>query len=188
MDQGIAYDRGLWCPTVGGIWAAERNTSFIESVLSSETVLERAMFLGPALHESSSARSSRLAMTGRDGEDLLYGKSIALVDDDEAVLDAIQGLLEVFDVEVRIYQSGADFLQDNRKVACLIVDCNMPDLSGFDVISELRKRGIELPTIMITAIGDLAIERRAAEMGVKRVLAKPVKTPVLLTALRDAMR
>jgi FixJ family two-component response regulator len=133
------------------------------------------------------AEMSALAMTGKDGEDVLYGKSIALVDDDEAVLDAIQGLLEVFDVEVRTYQSGADFLQDNRKIACLIIDYNMPDLSGFDVISELRKRGIELPTIMITTIGDLAVERRAAEMGVKRVLAKPVKTPVLLTALREAM-
>ena len=127
-------------------------------------------------------------MTGRDGEDVLYGKSIALVDDDEAVLDAIQGLLQVFDVEVRTYQSGADFLRDNPKVACLILDYNMPALNGFDVISELRKRGVELPTIMITALGDLTIERRAAEMGVKQLLGKPLKTPVLLAALREAMR
>ena len=146
------------------------------------------MFRDQALHESSSVRSSRLAMTRRDGEDDLYGKSIALVDDDEAVLDAIRGLLEFFDVDVRTYQSGTDFLRDSPKVACLIVDYNMPALNGFDVISELRKRGVKLPTIMITAVGDLTIERRAAEMGVKQVLAKPVKTPVLLAALRQAMR
>jgi len=146
------------------------------------------MLSGLTLHERFSARSSRLAMTGKDAEDVLYGTSIALVDDDEAVLDAVQGLLEVFDVEVRTYQSGADFLEDNRKIACLIVDYNMPDLNGFDVISELRKRGVPLPTIMITAVVDPTIERRAAELGVRRVLAKPLKTPALLTALRDAMR
>ena len=133
-------------------------------------------------------RSIRLVMTGKGGADVLHGKAIALVDDDEAVRDAIQGLLEVLDVEVRAYQSGIDFLQDGPKVACLILDYNMPDLNGFDVISELRKRGVELPTIMITAIGDLTIERRAAEMGVTRVLAKPIRTPVLLTALRELMR
>lgn len=126
-------------------------------------------------------------MTGKDGEDVLYGKSIALVDDDEAVLDAVQGLLEVFDVEVRTYQSGAAFLQENPKVACLILDYNMPNLNGFDVLSELRHRGVALPTIMITAIGDRTVERRAAEMGVRGVLAKPLKTPVLLKALREAM-
>jgi FixJ family two-component response regulator len=91
-------------------------------------------------------------------------------------------------LEVRTYQSGADFLEDNRKVACLIVDYNMPALNGFEVISELRKRGVPLPTIMITAVVDPTIERRAAELGVRRVLAKPLKTPVLLTVLRDAMR
>ena len=110
-----------------------------------------------------------------------------LVDDDEAVRDAIQGLLEVFDVDVRTYQSGIDFLQDGLNVACLILDYNMPNLNGFEVLSELRERGVELPTIMITAVGDPTIERRAAEMGVKRVLAKPLKTSVLLTALREVM-
>ena len=127
-------------------------------------------------------------MTNRNGDDLLPGKVIALVDDDEAVRDAIQGLLEVFDVHVRTYQSGIDFLQDGAKIACLILDYNMPNLNGFEVLSELQKRGVEVPTIIITAGGDPTIERRAAEMGVKRVLAKPLKTPVLLTALREAMR
>ena len=126
-------------------------------------------------------------MRNRRSDDVLPGKVIALIDDDEAVRDAIQGLLEVFDVDVRTYQSGIDFLQDNPNVACLILDYNMPNLNGFDVLSELRERGEELPTIMITAVGDPTIERRAAEMGVKRVLAKPLKTPVLITALRQLM-
>ena len=183
MDQGAGYDQGLKF-----VFVLRETHFFIESVLSFETVLEHAVLSGSALHEPSSVRSSWLAVMGKDGEDILYGKAIALVDDDEAVRDAIQGLLEVFDVEVRTYQKGIDFLWDNPNVACLVLDYNMPDLNGFDVISELRRRGVKLPTIIITAVGDPTIERRAAEMGVKRVLAKPIKTPVLLSALREAMR
>jgi two-component system response regulator FixJ len=123
----------------------------------------------------------------KHGELILHGKVIALVDDDKAVCDSMQALLEVYDLDVRTYPNGSDFLDDNPNVACLIVDYHMPGLNGLELVLELQKRGIDLPTIMIAAVVDPAIDRGAAELGIRRVLRKPLTAPVLLAALRDVL-
>jgi two-component system, LuxR family, response regulator FixJ len=113
--------------------------------------------------------------------------AIAVVDDDAAVCDSTRFLLETYDFDVHTYQSGADFLRDNPAIACLIVDYHMPGLTGLDVVSELRKRGRAVPTIiMITATTDPIVERRAAELGIRQVLKKPLSNQVLLSTLRCA--
>ena len=112
-------------------------------------------------------------------------RTIAVVDDDTAVCDSTRALLEAYEFDVRIYQSASDFLGDDRKVACLIVDYQMPGLNGLDLVSELRRRGDTVPTIMITATTDPALERRAGELGIQSVLRKPLATRALLAALQD---
>src|SRR6266480_305324 len=89
---------------------------------------------------------------------------VALIDDDAAVCDSMRCLLEAYDLDVQTYQGGPD---------CLIVDCYMPGLDGLELVSELRKRGSQVPIIMITAITNSAVQRRAAELGIKRFLMKP---------------
>jgi two-component system, LuxR family, response regulator FixJ len=110
---------------------------------------------------------------------------IAIVDDDAAVCDSTRVLLEAYDLDVRTYQSAADFLADERHIACLIVDYQMPGLNGLELVSELRRRGNTVPTIMITATTDPALERRAGELGIQNVLRKPLGSRVLLTALEN---
>ena len=111
--------------------------------------------------------------------------AIAVVDDDAAVCDSTRFLLEPYDFDVHTYQSGAEFLRDNPAIACLIVDYHMPGLTGLDVVSELRKRGRAVPTIiMITATTDPFVEHRAAELGVQQVLKKPLSNQVLLSTIR----
>ena len=85
------------------------------------------------------------------------------------------------------YQSGADFLMDDPDVACLIVDYLMPGLNGLEFVSELRKRGSQVPIIIITATTDPNVERRAAALGIKRVLKKPLSNRVLLEAVREEL-
>jgi CheY-like chemotaxis protein len=64
----------------------------------------------------------------------------------------------------------------------------MPGLTGLDVVSELRKRGRTIPTIiMITATTDPIIERRAAELGIREVLKKPLSNQVLLSTIRHQL-
>ena len=112
---------------------------------------------------------------------------IAIVDDDAAVCDSTRSLLEAYDFEVRTYLSGADFLRANPNVALLIVDYQMPGLNGLDVVSELRKRGGGVPTMMVTALIDLTLERRAAELGIGRILQKPVPSEAIFRAIQVAM-
>ena len=112
---------------------------------------------------------------------------VAIVDDDDAVCDSTRLLLEVYDLGVLTYQSGADFLTDDPDVACLIVDYLMPGLNGLEFVSELRKRGSQAPIVMITATTDPTIERRAATLGIKRVLKKPLSNRILLDAIREEL-
>jgi two-component system, LuxR family, response regulator FixJ len=111
------------------------------------------------------------------------GRAVAVVDDDPAVCDSTRFLLEVHDLGVRTYTSGADFFRDDPDIACLIVDYQMPDLNGLEIVSELRKRGSNVPAIMITATANPAVDRRAAELGIRRVLRKPLSNNELLDAI-----
>ena len=112
---------------------------------------------------------------------------VAIVDDDAAVCDSTRLLLEVYDFGVLTYQSGADFLTDDPDVACLIVDYLIPGLNGLELVSELRKRGSQVPIFMITATTDPTVERRATALGVRRVLKKPLSNRVLLDAIREEL-
>jgi two-component system, LuxR family, response regulator FixJ len=115
--------------------------------------------------------------------------AIAIVDDDAAVCDSMRFLLETYDFDVQIYQSGAEFLSDGRRdIACLIVDYHMPVLNGLDLVSEMRRRGTQVPTIiMVTATTDPTVETRAAALRIHLVLKKPLSNSVLLDAINAAL-
>ena len=84
-------------------------------------------------------------------------------------------------------QSGADFFDDAPDIVCLIVDYQMPGLNGLELVSELRKRGSTVPAIMITATTDPMVERRAADLGIRQVLKKPLSNQALLGAIRNEL-
>jgi two-component system, LuxR family, response regulator FixJ len=109
--------------------------------------------------------------------------AIAVIDDDAAVCDSTRFLLETHGLEVYTYESGRDFLKEAHKVDCVVVDYQMPGLTGLECVEELRKRGCVVPSIMITATTDLAVERRAAELGISKVLKKPLSNRELLAAI-----
>ena len=115
-------------------------------------------------------------------------RTIAVIDDDAAVCDSTRLLLETYDFHVRTYQRGADFLRDDPVIACLIVDYYMPEMDGLEVVSELRRQGRRIPAlIMITAAAGPEIERRAAELGIRHVLRKPLSHQILLGTLLDQL-
>jgi len=111
---------------------------------------------------------------------------VAIVDDDPAVRDSMRFLLEAHDFDVQTYESGDDFLKEEPDSACLIIDYHMPGLDAFELVFELRKRGSHVPIILITASTDPVVKRRAAQVGIKRVLEKPVSSEVLLGAIRES--
>ena len=112
------------------------------------------------------------------------GRTIAIVDDDDAVCESTRFLLETYDFGVLTYQSAADFLDDDPDIACLIVDYQMPGMNGLEFLSELRKRGSKVPAIMITATITPPLQRRGSELGIRRFLEKPLSNRTLLDAIQ----
>ena len=84
-------------------------------------------------------------------------------------------MLESFGWSVQPYNSGAEFLADERRRAagCLVLDHHMPGMSGLDVLERLQKEGIEVPTILISGRLDATTRERATRLGVRGQLDKP---------------
>jgi FixJ family two-component response regulator len=107
---------------------------------------------------------------------------VAVIDDDNDVGDVLGGLLETMGYQVETYRSGMDFLADAQfgRLACLVVDQNMPRMTGLEMIQCLTDKGINIPALLITGLHDLDVERKAASLGVMTVLEKPMSHHELL--------
>jgi FixJ family two-component response regulator len=115
---------------------------------------------------------------------------IFIVDDDHATRDSLRLLLETEGFEAQEFAAGRPFLDAARPVRgdCLILDVNMPGMSGLEVLEELRRRGDRLPVIIITGHSDPATRRRAAAGGALAVIEKPHQADLLLALLRAAAK
>jgi FixJ family two-component response regulator len=114
---------------------------------------------------------------------------VFVVDDDPSVRRSIERLIQSIGLEVQTFQSAREFLQRARPEgpACLVLDVRLPGLSGLDLQRELTNRGIQLPTIFITAHGDIPMTVRAMKGGAAEFLTKPFRTRHLLDAIRAAI-
>jgi two-component system response regulator FixJ len=113
---------------------------------------------------------------------------VAVVDDDDAVRDSLQFLLETVGCSVATYSSAAQFLNEARPgdLACLVVDQHMPDLTGLQLIGRLRSEGVTVPIALITGSPSPDLLRLARELGVAKVLEKPLDDDVLLEFVEHA--
>lgn len=100
--------------------------------------------------------------------------TVAVVDDDPAVLDSLRFLLETAGRDVAIYASAREFL-DSRPMrpACLILDHHMPQMTGLELAAKLRTEGRVVPVLLITGSISAAIAERASRLGIEKVLPKP---------------
>lgn len=116
-------------------------------------------------------------------------KFIVVIDDDDAVKDSVGTLLEAHGFSVRCFASGPEFLQSDfqNHTACLLLDYHMPDMTGIDLLIELKRRGFSFPTILITGLSDGMIQKRAYAAGVLEVLRKPTQDKVIVEAVRRAL-
>ena len=113
---------------------------------------------------------------------------IAVVDDDAAIRKALRRLLSSADMNVATFDSGQAFLDSlgNQSPDCLILDLHMPGISGLELLQGLSRIDVVVPTIVITAYDERAIECLAA--GAQVYLRKPVDDQVLLSAIESAIR
>jgi len=106
---------------------------------------------------------------------------VAIVDDDDAVLDSLRFLLEVAGARVATYHSASDYLADAEvRPDCLILDQHMPDMTGLELVERLRADGVQLRVMLITGLNSPPLRGQAAALGVTKVLEKPPAEQELL--------
>jgi FixJ family two-component response regulator len=115
---------------------------------------------------------------------------IAIVDDDDLVRNAVQGLLKSVGLPARAFASAEEFLLSGqqRQTACLIADIRMPGMSGLELQAKLNAERCKIPTIFITAHGDVKMRMQALRAGAVEFLAKPFDDEVLLENVRVALK
>lgn len=114
---------------------------------------------------------------------------VTVIDDDEAVRDSLSMLLESVGHVHQLYSSAIEFLEDleGQPRGCLVLDIRMPGMSGLELQTELRRRGITLPTIFITGHGDISMAVKAMRLGALDFIPKPFHEQELLDRIHEAL-
>ena len=114
---------------------------------------------------------------------------VFVVDDDASVRRSTERLLRPLGFAIQTFASAREFLDGARleRPACLVLDVQMPGLSGLDLQRELTQRGVEIPIIFLTAHGDIPMTVRAMKGGAAEFLTKPVRSRDLLAAIGGAI-
>jgi FixJ family two-component response regulator len=116
-------------------------------------------------------------------------KMVAIVDDDDLMRSALQGLLKSVGLPAQAFASAEDFLKSGqqRQAACLIADIRMPGMSGLELQAQLNAERCRIPIIFITAHGDEKMRMQALRAGAVEFMAKPFNDEALLESVRAAL-
>jgi FixJ family two-component response regulator len=115
---------------------------------------------------------------------------LSLVDDDASVRMATGGLIRAFGFTVEVFTSGEEFLLFGslRITSCLVLDVQMPGMTGLQLQSHLAAAGHRIPIVFITGYPDERIRARALEAGAVAFLNKPFTEDALLTGIRLCLK
>jgi len=115
--------------------------------------------------------------------------TVFVIDDDELVRAAIQGMLKSVGLRSQTFATPHEFLHNNRGEgpSCLVLDVRLPGVSGLDFQRELADAGIRIPIIFITGHGDIPMTVRAMKSGAVEFLTKPFRDQDLLDAIHQAL-
>ena len=116
-------------------------------------------------------------------------QTVYIVDDDADVRESARALLESYDLAVQEFDSARAFLKDFKagRKACLLLDLNMPEMNGLELLEQLRRLKIGLPVIIVTGQGDADVAERARRAGAFAFLQKPVDDS-LIAAVGRALK
>ena len=115
--------------------------------------------------------------------------TVFVVDDDDLVRAAIQGMLKSVGLRSETFGTAQEFLGSKRPdgPSCLVLDVRLPGVSGLDFQRELADAGIRIPIIFITGHGDIPMTVKAMKSGAIEFLTKPFRDQDLLDAIHQAL-
>jgi FixJ family two-component response regulator len=116
-------------------------------------------------------------------------KLVAIVDDDDSVRIALEGLLKSAGLPARAFESAEEFIDSGQQhhTSCLIADIRMPGMSGLELQAKLNSEHCRIPIVFITAHGDAKMRMLALRAGAVEFLAKPFNDEALLESVRVAL-
>jgi FixJ family two-component response regulator len=114
---------------------------------------------------------------------------IAVVDDEESIRKSLQRLFTASQLDVVVYASGQEFLDSlaGREPDCLVLDLQMPGLTGLEVQRSLTGSRVRFPTIIITAHDEPETRARCLSAGAAAYLCKPLHDELLLEAIAEVV-
>ncbi|MDE0391303.1 MAG: response regulator [Rhodospirillales bacterium] len=114
---------------------------------------------------------------------------VIVVDDDEAVCEALAALLKSAGFRTTTFKSGAAFLDSvtDSDAACVVLDIKMPGIDGLEVQRQLAQRELTIPVIVVTAYGDVTVAVRAMRAGAIDFIEKPVARDRLIESVERAI-
>lgn len=114
---------------------------------------------------------------------------VYVVDDDLSVREALRSMIRSVGLRCETFASAREFLGHARAdgPACLVLDVQLPDLSGLDLPAELSSRGTDIPTVFMTGHGTIPMSVRAMKAGAVEFLTKPFSGDDLLSAIHQAL-
>jgi FixJ family two-component response regulator len=117
------------------------------------------------------------------------GIMVYLIEDDESVRKALQRLFRSAGLDVRVFAGAEEFMQsgDLSQGGCIVVDIQMPGLTGLDLQEGLLAKNIRVPTIIISARDDAETRERARKLGATAFFRKPVDGQALIDSIHWAM-
>lgn len=120
---------------------------------------------------------------------MISGRVVYVVDDDDAVRNAVRMLFRTADLEVETFSSAAAFLEqaDLERHCCVLLDIRMPGMMGTDLHDELLSRGVRAPVIFITGHGDIPMAVQAMRKGAFDFIEKPFDDEQLLNQVLSAL-
>jgi FixJ family two-component response regulator len=120
----------------------------------------------------------------RDADAIVF-----VVDDDPSIREAVKSLISLAGLRVETFGTAQEFLRSERPnlPGCVVLDVELPGLSGLDLQRELTAHGIKLPIIFITGYGDIPMSVRAMKAGATEFLTKPFRDQDLLDAIQQAL-
>jgi DNA-binding NtrC family response regulator len=114
---------------------------------------------------------------------------VCIVDDDSSIRESVQDLLRAEGIRAETYSSAKEFLaRGNAEPAgCLILDVDLPGISGLQLQRELSRTDVHIPIIFLTGYGDIPMSVRAIKAGALEFLTKPFDPEDLLEAIQQGM-
>src|ERR1700734_1634606 len=115
--------------------------------------------------------------------------TVVVVDDDVSVRESLELLIQNEGWQPALFESAQEFLARSPGVvpSCLILDVNLPDLSGLDIQQRITDGKSSTPIIFITGYGDIPTSVRAMKAGAAEFLTKPLDDEIMIRAIRGAV-